>query len=695
MRIQCFFGSVAFVLLCMLVSCGGRTTLADIGCVKINGSGEIASLSLGDGSAIPVMAYTSLSRCEPVSDAKREDLGEKGIRYTRIFQDSVGNRCTVSDLYIPTSDGVLWNVEVKGLGEPWTSPIETIMRYPVTPRSLCWTGWSDCEGDKWIDPLEPRSFQDRVYSYGGDSIWDMNTIALPLFTVIEKETDQGLTLLESPADTILEMKLATKADGRVSFERMNYKISKDHPIRLQMRLVTHNAEWKGGVNVMVNSYPDFFEPKNKDVFNVAGGGAYSSWEGNLDVDKLKKMSFSFNWRAGFDFPFMGMFLPKVSDPGERWERFHQHGVKVGDGYSSVEEMESYMREMKGLGFHVLCYFNLTEVGNHIVFPPPARSARDDEDLWREPNDFVYYTDVKKALVKLDGQKGDGPLYSNWEGCVVVDPAEPFYKGHLLDQARRHIECLPSSSGLCIDRLDWLRSYNVKGDDGVSWKGNRPSRSLLLSWKEVMGELGALMHEHDKVIFANVLYSRIDVMEHLDAVYDEYGQLPYSLNRSALLTFKKPLVAWTVSPDNFTPSPDQYLQRYLYLGAFLTIPYPGNDHTILPDKDIESFYLDYGEMFSMLKGRRWVLSPDAFKIEKGDAKVNLFETESYFVMPVVLGKDEKVEISLDQALSDYADCKLMYPGGEMKRIEPVIHGGRACFSIALERGCAQLVFCKSN
>lgn len=680
------------VLMVFFISCKQLGNTREIGCVKIDSNGGIISLRL-DNEIIPLTAYTMLAGCRQISEVYQDNLNEDKVLYTRLFEDSLGNRCSVTDQYTAIPDGLLWNVEIRGEGKAWTTPVETVLKYPICNETRCWTSWSDCLEDKWVDPLIPRTFQDKEYVYGGKDIWDTNTISLPLFSILEKSKNIGITLLESPADTILDMSLKTSVNGEVVFKRDNYKISNENSIRLQMHLVLHNAEWKGGVNFLVNNYPNFFEPKNKEVFNVAGGGAYSAWEGEIDIEKLRKMNFSFNWRAGFDFPYMGLFLPKVNSTTERWERFHQHGVKVGDGYSSVGEMESYMHRMREDGFHVLCYFNITEVGNHVVYPIPPRFAKKDEDLWRKPNDFVYYTDVKNALVKVDEENGDSPLYSNWEGCVVVDPADPFYKKHLLEQVERHINYLPSSSGFCIDRLDWLRYYNLKGDDQVSWKNNRHSRFLLLSWKEAMKELGALMHQYNKVIFANVLYSRIDVMEYLDAIYDEYGQLSYSLNRSALLTLKKPLVAWTVSPDDFNPNPDDYFQRHLYLGAFLTVPYPGNDHTILPDESIETYYEDYGAMFSELKGRRWVLSPETFKLEEGDAKVNLFETDSTFVMPIVMGKSDDVIVALDRTLSDFTDCRLLYPEGRVQSIQPINNTEKLYFKIHLERKCALLIFNK--
>ena len=683
-----------FVLYLFIVTSCQLISDNSLGGFTINDQGQIIALTVDkEDKIIPLNSFTNLEGCRLIGKVLKNKLPDGCLSYARVLKDSLGNRCLVTESFKEISDGVIWDIKMQGEGKPWSVPIETVLRYPVNEQSLFWTSWSDCEDNEWVDPLIPRCFQNREFIYGGKDIWDQNAVSLPLISVLEKNDNFGFTLLESPEDTVLDMSIRTSMDGEMIFRREHLRISENSPIHLQMRLIKHNAEWKAGVDHLVRYFPSFFEPKNVMAFDVAGCGAYSSWEGKIDVDKLRRMGFSFNWRAGFDFPYMGLFLPKVSNSTERWERFHQNGVKVGDGYSSISEMEEYMNNMKKNGFHVLCYFNVTEVGNHIKYPVPPRSAEKDEDLWKDPNDFVYYTEVKNALVNVDENDVDAPLYSNWEGCVVVDPAESFYKTHILEQARRHVNYLPSCSGICIDRLDWLRIYNLKRDDKVSWKNNRPSQAMLLSWKDIMSELGPFMHDNNKVIFANVLYSRLDVMKHIDAIYDEYGQLPYSLNRSALLALKKPLVAWTVSPSDFKPNPDAYIQRHLYLGAFLTTPYPGNDHTILPNEFIEDYYEDYGAMFAEMKGRRWVLSPNTFVLINGEAKVNLFESDSAYIMPIMLGKGKNVTVLINRKLSNFSHCKLIYPGGHSKIIEPRIEDDNAQFEIDLERNCALLVFNK--
>ncbi|MDR1557946.1 MAG: hypothetical protein LBS88_13100 [Tannerellaceae bacterium] len=659
-------------------------------------NGFISDIYFGQKKNSQVIAFTRPEGCRQISECHY--LSKKGkIEFERIFEDSAGNSCKLTERFISSPGSVVWEIEIQGNGSPWTTPIETVVHYPVTEHSAYWTTWPAMgkNDGEWRDPLCIKPFEDLKLSYGGTEILNPNSIVIPMISIFEKDQNKGFTILQSPQDTILDLRLLTDQSGHIVFKRENHKISKDNVIHFRMHIYPHIADWRGGLDFCTKTYPRYFNPVSARTDTVAGCGAYSSWEGEPDTAKLNKMGFSFNWKATFDFPYMGMFLPEVP-AHERWERYHQGGVKVGNGYTSVDDIERYMKRMKDMGYHVLCYFNLTEAGNNIVYPAPRRKAKEDKDLWRTPNDFVYYTNVCKALLKRYGAENDSPVYSNWEDCVVVDPGEENYKTHLLTQARRHIDYLPSSSGLCIDRLDWLREYNIKGDDGISWKDNVPSRSLLISWKEIMKELGPVIHKSGRVIFANVLTPRIDILEHIDAVYDEYGHIPLSLNRSAFMTLRKPLIAWTSSANDFKPDPDHYFQRHLYLGAFLTVPYPGNDHTILPNPETEKYYIDYGTMLKALKGKKWVLKPDVLKINKGEAKANIFENEESYQVIIALGQDERSSVSLTGLDSDYSVCKILYPGEENGvSVRPAsINREMATFDIPLKRGCAMLIIDKN-
>jgi len=115
----------------------------------------------------------------------------------------------------------------------------------------------------------------------------------------------------------------------------------------------------------------------------------------------------------------------------------------------------------------------------------------------------------------------------------MDPGEPVYRDFLLEQARRHIEALPDAGGISIDRLDWLRMYNEHRDDGESWFAGGPARSLLTSWRALLIPLGEMIHRAGKVIFVNNHVKRIDLLDGVDGIFDEFGRYGAALNTTAL------------------------------------------------------------------------------------------------------------------------------------------------------------------
>ena len=286
-----------------------------------------------------------------------------------------------------------------------------------------------------------------------------------------------------------------------------------------------------------------------------------------------------------------------------------------------------------------------------------------------------------------------PIYSNWEDCVAMDPGDSAYQIFLLQQAKLHIEKIPASSGICIDRLDWLKYYNGGADDGVSFVDGNKTRSLILSWKDIMVKLGPLMHQNNKVIFCNPLYRRIDLMKEIDGIYDEFGNNPHSLNLCAQMAMFKPIIAWTISKADFKPNPDAYFQQHLYMGAFLTVPFPGNDHTINPDSSIEKFYLDYGPMLNAIKGRQWILSPNVIEVKDESAEANIFKVKEKIIIPVIHGQQNStvslvLKLPYQLLKKDKLLIKVLYPGEtNWKKIAERKFSAEINLPVRLKRGCA--------
>ena len=656
------------------VDAGGRVSIAQ----------DVDKTSIDDFAA-----STRLAECETVGEAEARTLDSGGIEYRKELLHEEGNhKCLLIERFTPAEHGMHWEIEIQGDEVPWTAAIETQLKWKKTAGLVWWTAWGDSRPNaqkgatSWTDPLVPTRFENASFSYGSRRFTHPQAISLPLVTVLDPEVDRGISMVLSPEDLLFDMNLTVTKKGKMVFARTQHRITPDHPIRFAMDLIAHEADWRAGLGWMVNRYPQYFNPANPKAHDMAGCGAYSSHSTDFDPERLMRMAFRVNWKASFDFPYMGMFIPPVPDDETEWTDFKKKTT-------SIRRMREDIRALTAQGFYVLNYFNVTEFGAFIQYPPPPRKAQDDADLWKDPHDFLYH--VLGGAILPKNESGE-PIHS-WEGCVAMDPGDPAYRQFLLDQAQRHIEAFPESSGICIDRMDWLRYFNPRFDDGLSWVDGKPTRSLVVSWHEIMSKLGPIMHSNDKVIFCNPHYRRLDLMRHVDGIYDEFGQMGHSMNLCTLLCVRKPIMEWTISIPEIQNEPDDYFQRHLHMGAFLTAPLPGNDHTILPTADVDQAYYDYGPLLDALRGKRWVLEPHAIEAADHVAKANLFEVPGGYVVPVTFGGDAT------QARIVLRHLKKQ-PGQSAFRVE-VIHPGKTNWAplevedddrivvmdVPLERGCA--------
>jgi hypothetical protein len=249
-----------------------------------------------------------------------------------------------------------------------------------------------------------------------------------------------------------------------------------------MDLVGHEADWRGGLGWMVRRYPEYFNPPNPGVDEIAGLGAYSNWEGDLDAARLRQMGFRLNWKASYDFPYMGMFLPPIPDD-ERYPRF------LKGNQTSIAQLRDYSRRLRQMGFRVLNYFNVTEFGGLPGNPASPDPLLAPKDRWKNLHNFLRDEIPDGLLLDLEGRP-----YLTWGDAVAMDPGGARYRAFLLGQARAHLEKLPDSAGFCIDRTDWLRYYNFRADDGRSWRHSQPCRALYASWRELLASLGPLCHQ---------------------------------------------------------------------------------------------------------------------------------------------------------------------------------------------------------
>jgi hypothetical protein len=721
--------AIAFLFMYVLTNAHGQPVEIRSGTLlaRVTSEGLISLEEVNDNAfSWPVKIFTVLEGCETTGEVISVQLSDSSIENKRLLKNyESGFSCYLTERFKPSGNYIHCEIEIHGTGKPWTTEITTSINYKARNNTSVWAPWgdrriskacfgrsgkSDLEGitedQNWTDPLLPRKFFTDTLYYGAPYFrydkpaiafipFQWNLLSIPMVTVFESDEDRGLSVILDPDDDILDLTMMVRDDGAISFNRLFNRISDKNILKFSFDIVTHEADWRGGLRWMSNAYPEYFNPVSPEADAMAGTGGYSDSDVDFDVAKMKKMAFSINWRASFDFPYMGMFIPPVGT-NETWNRF-------GGSPTSVTMMQSYAEKMKNLGFHVLSYFNVTEFGARMKYPLEQVRTNNEQELWKSANDFLS-AKLNGALLHVPGRvpqetlgsnakTRQGGAYFTWEDGIVTDCGEQAYREFLLDQAQKHIQLIPSSDGICIDRLDWLRMYNEERDDGISWYIDRPARSLVTSWKSLMKALGPLMHSSNKVIFVNNHDKRIDFLKNTDGIFDEFTYAGVPLNLTALLCINKPALGWTADNSPIkSEGADNFFQKYLYLGVYPMAPFPGNDHSIRPDEWTDKQYLEYGPLLALMNGKKWVLEPHCIEVADDLARANLFRVPEGYIVPVVFGKDaEEVTIEIRNVTGlEHKICKALYPGREeILALKSEESSGSLKIHVPLVRGCAMV------
>ncbi len=663
--------------------------------VRLSADGDILG-AVCDGHECHLTGGTRLDGCERVGEARATVRGDGAVEVRRTLRRaSAGSTLVLLDRFLPHGDSVRWEIEITSDDAPWTTAIQTALQYPASAATRFWTAWSDPEhaSDTWRDPrvLMPLTSTNWSYSnLSSETPERGDFISLPLFTVAEPADDRALSLILSPQDSILALGLSTTASGEIVFSRTDHRLGRGKTVRFVMDMVAHEADWRGGLRWMTQCYPQFFDPPNRQASAMAGCGAYSGSEDPIDVERFKAMSFRVNWKLSDDFPWMGMFLPPMSSAEAEWERACDEPAPPGKPRTtSYRRLNDYARYMKANGFYVLDYFNVTELGRNLKEVPADAARSNDSGLWKDPGAYIQLR-LPDAHLR--------PHVKTFYGAWVSDCGDPVYQQFLLEQARRHIEQIPDSAGICIDRLDWLRLYNANADDGASWKNGHAARALVESWKGLMEWLSPLMHGAGKVIFVNPMTMRLDLMKEVDGFYSEHGESGPALDSMAWLSLRKPAITWTgMSFDKpsyeLKPDPDRFFQRHLLMGVYPTAPYPFNNHALGPNAATDPHYLAYGALLDAMRGKRWVLAPRCVESRTPGVSVNLFEVSGGYSLPIVFGgAADSAQVVVRHVPSlETLRCLALHPAsGPASPVEGAINNGALTLNVPLVRGCAMVL-----
>jgi len=627
-----------------------------------------------------------------------------------------------TELFSFENDLLKWEIKILPVGNsPWSTALQTIWSMNK-PGLKYWTTWGDprpkrqstalsAEAEEqilngnivfaaknppsndWYDPLVAQPLYPRTLIYGGsiygnpkaDQDFDnvylsfdsrRKCFSVPVVGLFDEKQNLGVSLGFSPENIGIEATLEVTKDNALIFSRYNNRFTPGKELSFSTYINVHQADWRSAMSWYVDRFKEWFNPVNAKVHEFSGTSSYSFETGDFDEEKMKQMAYKTNWDATFPFPYMGLFLPDVQDE-EGWLSWRGE-------YLTYQKIDEYYRKMQEKGFHVLSYFNVFEFGCNILKKDIYNMGLPERKIWVNSNTYLYKQLEPAVLYHPHDSTNTNYIYS-WDRSIIVDPGEPVYANHLVEQINRYIGKLPHFEGITIDRLDWSRHYNTRRDDGISWFNGAPARSLHVSWHSIISKIAPILHQNDKVLFINNHIKRLDDIKQVDGIFDENGDDVSSINTNAFLCVNKPLLGWCHNKASIGDDFDAFMQRYLHLGMYPMAPFPANDHALLPDNEVDQLYLDYGEMFKAMKGKNWVLEPKAVEVIGKKAKANIFKTDSGIIIPVTFGEEDFVILKIKN-ITNSNKIEIIHPGeSAWKEVKTT----RGSLKIPLNRGCAMV------
>jgi len=544
-------------------------------------------------------------------------------------------------------------------------------------------------------------------------------------------------------------------------------------------------DWRPVVAWLNARFPGWFEPRPRaHALDWEGPASYADLRGErdfpaADAPHYAAMGYKLNWDSTARFPWHGEWVPTDADGfnGRNWTSCFAHDAPdahVDEKCATVSyaELSGWYAHHRALGFRTCNYANLFQFGwntkrawttDGVGGGAPtagvncSAAATGGADQKSQEQALLCHTQRLLAPGVSGGVGGYGPALlvrasaagaglgdaaqtpplscMGLDGSCGMDPHPDLpYLAHVLDMARTGL-ARTNSSGVCIDRADWIRYVNPRADDGRTWfpyfgdvqplpntTANAtaprfgPVRAMIFSWHLAMAALAKVMdggHYGGKAIIINDHVNRIGMMQHVDGIYAEMGDVtPAGFTHvvgSALTAMHKPVVSWIHGDSRHRHWPDyleQALQGYLYLGVYPTVPVKNNDHAIgggcapnCTEYGLDALFKDYGPLFTALRGKRWVLEAHAAEMQgvppvNGSGRVNVFETRHNGGFVAVIAQVPAPNASVVLALPGCTTPAgtALHPGGGRVAvaIESANSDGRFAAVVPVVRQCAVVV-----
>jgi len=198
----------------------------------------------------------------------------------------------------------------------------------------------------------------------------------------------------------------------------------------------------------------------------------------------------------------------------------------------------------------------------------------------------------------------------WRSCYLMNPDPKWQWGkHCLAQIEKVLENYPKAAGIFYDRADYC-DYDYAHNDGITMIDNNPVYMLGFAQAKISDLIVNRVHRLNKGVWANGPTS-IEVCRGIDGIMSEnLYQAPYL----QYLGINRPLI---LLPSDTTPQQTEAkLKTALWTGHLPSIAW----HRA--NQKCQAIDNHYRSLFSLYKGKKWILYPNALQLPEG-IKGNIF------------------------------------------------------------------------
>jgi hypothetical protein len=554
---------------------------------------------------------------------------KNGKSITLKLSKSYGSGSTADVIYTLTDSSLRWDAAVSA-NSGADREVKIDFRVPLDTRLMPQVFYTT---DVYATPCDYTAVAGKRLSYGTATGFFM-----PIMSFYSNDStrdvlgkDVGVTLIapfEVPKPG-LDIDLASAYPGvSASFSNHHLRMGVKHPANASLIIVAHEGDYRPGLKWMLANYPDYFKASNK---GWTSAGPYAmNYVANIanpeNVVKLGSKGAGVAWQQEhYLMPFYGLYFPEknpfpIAPERDNWklEDWESDKFQAYDHILSRDMIKSVIDLAHANDIQAYLYFN-------------------NFDCWGQYADKYFAED---RAIDVNGTPVPGWSMAN---CRLMNPVPGSkWEEYLFSQFTRLVDYYKDADGIFNDQFGYA-NYDFAKDDGVSMEGSKPCYLTSFAQAETGKRMADYLHKQGKALWVNGP-NRVETIQGVDGVMTE-GSTP-ATGWLACFGLERPMIHISY-PD----------AEAAYKACLVT----GNQ--IQPSTEAPYTKDFYGNMFRILRQRRWFLGAHALSVPAGLAG-NIFRLpDGSLVITIVDPKAKRIGSDSPSAVVQNLSVRVRVPQGD--------------------------------